>query len=44
MAYNYGHPVHLQARAGAMERSGGPCQLCGQRHATDGHHWAVVVP
>ena len=32
------------ARAEALSRSGGVCQFCGQRPATDGHHWAEEYP
>ena len=39
MAYDYSHPQHKAARAEAMARSGGVCQLCGQRPAVEGHHW-----
>lgn len=31
MAYNYGHPQYLAARAEALARSGGVCQFCGQK-------------
>ena len=44
MGYNYRHPVHLVARAGAEARSGGVCQFCGRRPATQGHHWAMQYP
>ena len=42
--YDYGHPVHRAARAGAFTRSGGLCQFCGQRPAVEGHHWAMRYP
>ena len=32
------------ARAAALRRSGGTCQLCGRRAATEAHHWAVEYP
>ena len=41
MAYNYRHPQYLAARRGALERSRGVCQFCGQREASSAHHWAV---
>ena len=39
MRFDYRHPTYLQARVGAMARSGGKCQLCGVNAATEGHHW-----
>ena len=44
MGYNYSHPKHIEARAGALARSGGVCQFCGQRPAVEGHHWAEHYP
>ena len=44
MGYDYSHPQYRLARAQAMERSGGLCQLCGQLQATEGHHWATSYP
>ena len=44
MSYDYGHPAHRAARSSAMARSGGVCQFCGHRDATEGHHWATVYP
>ena len=41
MGYNYRHGQYLAARRGAFLRSGGVCQFCGQREATEAHHWAV---
>lgn len=32
------------ARDKAMKRSNGLCQLCGQRSATEAHHWAEHYP
>ena len=37
-------PGFGRARAEAIERSNGACQFCGQRAATDGHHWAMQYP
>ena len=38
--YNYHHPIPQRARAECLQRSGHTCQGCGQRHATEAHHWA----
>lgn len=35
---------YRRARAGAFKRSGGRCQFCGHKDATDGHHWAENYP
>ena len=32
-------PAFQVARAAALTRSGGRCQFCGQRDATQAHHW-----
>ena len=37
-------PGFRRARQTAIDRSGGVCQFCGQRAATDGHHWAEHYP
>ena len=39
----YGPGFRL-ARAAALARSLGRCQFCGQRAATDGHHWPEEYP
>ena len=44
MGFDYSHPVYRAARAKAIKRSGGVCQLCGQRDATEAHHWAINYP
>ena len=41
MAYNYRHPQYLRSRRESLDRSSGICQFCGQREATDVHHWAT---
>ena len=40
----YHHPTYLAARAEAFARSGGVCQVCGRRAATEAHHWALSYP
>ena len=42
--YDYFHPQYRTARAEALERSNGLCQFCGQRPATETHHWATDYP
>ena len=44
MGFDYRHPAYRVARQRAMSRSGGACQICGQRAATDAHHWAIDYP
>ena len=49
MCYNYTMdsaygPGFIRSRAKALLRSGGICQFCGQRAATDAHHWAERYP
>ena len=34
----------IRSRGQALLRSDGICQFCGQRAATDGHHWAESYP
>ena len=43
MGSTYG-PDFIRSRGQALLRSGGICQFCGQRAATDGHHWAEIYP
>ena len=42
--YDYFHPNHRRARAGADARSDGSCQGCGMYPATEAHHWARCYP
>ena len=42
--FNHRHPVYLEAREKAFDRSGGLCQVCGQQPATEAHHWAHQYP
>ena len=42
--YNYKHPTYIAARAESFSRSGGICQSCGRRAATEAHHWALTYP
>ena len=39
MAFDYQNPSYLSARSEAMGRSGGICQFCGTRPASETHHW-----
>ena len=41
--YTRTRPV-LTSRVGAFARSGGTCQVCGSRVATEAHHWALDYP
>ena len=43
MNNTYG-PGFRNARTQALRRSQGVCQFCGQRPATQGHHWATHYP
>ena len=42
--FNHRHPVYLEAREKAFDRSGGLCQFCGQQPAGEAHHWAQKYP
>ena len=37
--YDHRHPTARSARDACLDRSNGICQGCGQRKATEGHHW-----
>ena len=37
--FDYSHPAVVEARAKAFSRSGGVCQFCGNKPATQAHHW-----
>ena len=42
--FDYLHQQYRAARAEALDRSNGLCQFCGQRPATEAHHWAMDYP